>query len=144
MFYVAQVLAVQLVLWGPIFSSGFFMSPITTSHQHQHKHQYQHQYQQHHQYQQLQQLQQTDNSFQEYSRSLTPREERDQINSELALSKIPTWKRIPKKIVRKVIRKVSRVKFGLGGGSDVNPGPGTLLLVRGGESEFSTNYTFTG
>jgi len=81
---------------------------------------------------------QTDNSFEEYSRCLTPKQERDQINDELALANIPTWRRV----VRKSLRGLGKVVRRLGGGDDVTPG--TLILVRGGESEFSKNYTFTG
>eukprot|EP00551_Chaetoceros_affinis_P005348 CAMPEP_0203662630 /NCGR_PEP_ID=MMETSP0090-20130426/529_1 /ASSEMBLY_ACC=CAM_ASM_001088 /TAXON_ID=426623 /ORGANISM="Chaetoceros affinis, Strain CCMP159" /LENGTH=786 /DNA_ID=CAMNT_0050525445 /DNA_START=40 /DNA_END=2400 /DNA_ORIENTATION=- len=72
-----------------------------------------------------------DNSFEEYSRCLTPQQELDQINSELALSKTSTLKRLRRKFMRWIEQ-----------GREVQPG--TLILVRGGESEFSKNYTFTG
>lgn len=81
-----------------------------------------------------------DNSFKEYSSSLTPKQEQDQLNYELSeLTKVPIWKRIARKTLRGVTRVASKVT----GSSEVSS-PGTLILVRGGESEFSKNFTFTG
>jgi len=75
-----------------------------------------------------------DSNIDEYSRCLTPKQQLDQINSELVLSRTPTWRRIVRKPINKLIRKMNSGEIK----------PGTLILVRGGESEFSINGTFTG
>lgn len=74
-----------------------------------------------------------DNSFDVYSNCLTPRQERDQISDELALSR-EKW---PKKVMRKIGRVISRSAKG-------KKKPGNLILIRSGESEFSANFTFAG
>lgn len=79
-----------------------------------------------------------DNSFEEYSRCLTPKEELNQINYELALKRSPIWKRV----MRRPMGGIRRFLTKIGGAEAVNPGK--LILVRGGESEFSKNFTFTG
>lgn len=79
----------------------------------------------------------SDNSFVDYSSSLTPRQERDQINSELGFTQDRYWKKVlkmPLKIIGKTMSKLS----------DSEQKTGTLILVRCGESEYSGNYTFTG
>jgi len=78
-----------------------------------------------------------DNSIAEYSRCLTPRQERDQINKELGFSTGPRWKKVAKKPFKTIGRFVKRYVEG-------KKNPGTLILVRCGESDFSTNFTFTG
>ena len=86
----------------------------------------------------------TDNpTFREYSRSLTPPQEREQINSEMALTSMPKWKRMRRRSM-KPIRKIGNLFLKSIGGDVDEKKPGTLILVRAGESEFSKNYTFAG
>ncbi len=84
-----------------------------------------------------------DKSFEEYSRCLSPQEEYDQINSELGLkSNAPKWKKlVSRKSLRRVVKAGKRL---VGLNHEYVKQPGTLILVRSGESEFSKNYTFTG
>jgi len=73
----------------------------------------------------------------EYSRCLNPKEERDLVLKEdqySIIEKRPAWQKIlmkPLKFIRKTIPKST-------------PQPGTLILVRGGESLWNVNGTFTG
>lgn len=78
-----------------------------------------------------------DNSIEKYSRCLTPRQERDQINEELGLKVDSRWKKVAKKPFKMIGKTIQRSLEG-------RKSPGTLILVRGGESEFSKNFTFTG
>eukprot|EP00557_Chaetoceros_sp_GSL56_P007505 CAMPEP_0176496534 /NCGR_PEP_ID=MMETSP0200_2-20121128/11244_1 /TAXON_ID=947934 /ORGANISM="Chaetoceros sp., Strain GSL56" /LENGTH=724 /DNA_ID=CAMNT_0017894491 /DNA_START=1078 /DNA_END=3252 /DNA_ORIENTATION=- len=78
-----------------------------------------------------------DNSIEKYSRCLTPSQERDQINEELGFKVDSRWKKAAKKPVKFVGKTIRRTLEG-------TKSPGTLILVRGGESEFSRNFTFTG
>jgi hypothetical protein len=78
-----------------------------------------------------------DNSIEKYSLDLTPRQERDQINEELGFkvdSKLKKVIKRPLKIIGNVAKRTIERK---------KP-PGNLILVRGGESDFSKNFTFTG
>ena len=82
-----------------------------------------------------------DSSFQEYSRCLSPQEEYDQINSELGMDLPNSWWR---RVLALTSLKRSIKAFKKIIGLNHNSKPGTLILIRGGESEFSINYTFTG
>lgn len=76
-------------------------------------------------------------SFDEYSSSLTPLQEEDQINTELGLVRDRYWKRILKVPFKFVLRMISKL-------SEEEIKSGNLILIRSGESEFSGNFTFTG
>ena len=78
-----------------------------------------------------------DNSIEEYSSSLTPRQERDQIKEELGFKVDSTLKKVIKKPLRTIRKFAKRALAG-------KKQPGALILVRGGESEFSKNFTWTG
>lgn len=74
-----------------------------------------------------------DNSIEEYSRCLSPKEEKAQINEELGFKQDSRLKRSLKSMGRAIKSSFQERKS-----------PGTLILVRGGESLYSKNYTFTG
>ena len=78
----------------------------------------------------------------EYSRCLTPKEERDSVlnEDEYSLFDKRTKRRWQRLQIIKSIRKLMR-NINLGRSS---PKPGNLILVRGGESDWNTNKTFTG
>lgn len=78
-----------------------------------------------------------DNSFVDYSSSLTPRQEWDQINSELGFAQDRNWKRFLKRPLKIIGKSISKLV-------ESEKKTGTLILVRCGESEYSGNYTFTG
>jgi len=78
-----------------------------------------------------------DNSIEEYSSSLTPRQERDQIKEELGFKVESKLKKVIKTPLRKIRKFAKRAVAG-------KKQPGALILVRGGESEFSKNFTWTG
>ena len=87
----------------------------------------------------------TKNGFEqnfEYSRCLTPKEERDSVlnEDEFSLFDKKTKRRWQRLQIIKSIRKLGR-KIIL---KKSPPKPGNLILVRGGESEWNTNKTFTG
>lgn len=72
--------------------------------------------------------------YEVYSRSLSPRKERDQVIRELdKVERKKSWRNkvlnYPGKLVQKIVRKTK---------------PGKLILLRCGESTFNANGTFTG
>lgn len=80
-----------------------------------------------------------DNSIDEYSRCLSPSQERDQMKEELGIKVDPRWKKIVKKPFQTVGRIVNRSLEG-------KKKCGALILIRCGESEDSRgeNPKFTG